>query len=207
MLQIAYSERLQAVPAWRPGGTQINHSAAEWQLAAETRNVVHNGGYRPRHADTAATIRDGSQGIWRLRSQPSNHPGDHPQRGPDVRTTGRRWTLAHRTSRLHGAIKRSRNVGGHGRIWHLAASTVARSRPASVTVCLRWLPVWLPASGDPAVIGLHTCGCADSSSSSRLLRVSRTRTIAALVRSSPRTRAGRERSAGRRPPFRGYPVP
>jgi hypothetical protein len=44
MLQIAYSERLQAVPAWRPGGTQINHSAAEWQLAAEIRNVVHDGG-------------------------------------------------------------------------------------------------------------------------------------------------------------------
>ena len=80
------------------------------------------------------------------------------------------------TVRLQGAIQRSRNVGGRGRTCHLAASTVAHGSPTSVTVCLRWLPVWLPAPGNPTVIGLHKYGCADRSPSTRLLQLSRTRT-------------------------------
>ena len=39
--------------------------------------------------------------------------------------------------------------------------------PASMTACLRWLPIWLPAVGDPAVIGLHISGFADRSLNSR----------------------------------------
>lgn len=78
-----------------------------------------------------------------LRPGKENHEGDHPQRGSDVRT-GRRWALAHRTSRLQGAIQRSRNVGGYGQMGHLAAATVDLRRLASVDDCGRWLPVWLP---------------------------------------------------------------
>jgi hypothetical protein len=57
------------------------------------------------------------------------------------------------TFRFSGAILQSRNVADRGPTCHLAASTVAHRRLASVTACLRWLPIWLPAIGDPAVIG------------------------------------------------------
>ncbi len=57
------------------------------------------------------------------------------------------------TIRLQGTVMRSRNVGGHGCTGHLAASTVACGRPVSLTVCPRWLPVWLPAPGGPTPPG------------------------------------------------------
>ncbi len=92
--------------------------------------------------------------------------------------------------RLQDAIRRSRNVGEHGHTCHLAALTVALGRPVSFTVCLRWLPFWLPAHGDPAVTGLHTCGCADRSSNSRLLRLSPPGPTRPSARSSPRPQRG-----------------
>jgi hypothetical protein len=67
-----------------------------------------------------------------------------------------------RTFRSRGAIQRSRIVVSRSLMCHLAASTVAHGRPASLISCLRWLPFWLPASGNPAVIGLHVSGLADS---------------------------------------------
>lgn len=74
------------------------------------------------------------------------------------------------TFRFSGAIQQSRNVADRSPTCHLAASTVAHGRPASVTACLRWLPIWLPAVGDPAVIGLHRSGFADRSLNSRTAR-------------------------------------
>jgi hypothetical protein len=65
------------------------------------------------------------------------------------------------TFRFSGAIQRSQNVADRGRTCYPAASTVAHGRPASVAACLRWLPFWLPASGHPAVVGLHISGLAD----------------------------------------------
>jgi len=66
-----------------------------------------------------------------------------------------------------GAIGPSWTVAGRRLISQLPAPIVAVGRPASVTACLRWLPIWLPAVGDPAVIGLHISGFADRSLNSR----------------------------------------
>jgi uncharacterized protein YfaT (DUF1175 family) len=41
---------------------------------------------------------------------------------------------------------------------HPPAMIVAGYRSLSLCVCLRWLPVWLPESGNPVVIGLHIYG-------------------------------------------------
>jgi len=71
------------------------------------------------------------------------------------------------TFRFSGAIWPSRTVAGRRLISHLPAPIVAGRRPASVTACLRWLPIWLPGVGDPAVIGLHISGFADRSLNSR----------------------------------------
>jgi len=45
---------------------------------------------------------------------------------------------------------------------HLAASIVAWGRLASLGVCLRWLPVWLPGPGSNAIVELPICSLADS---------------------------------------------
>ena len=66
-----------------------------------------------------------------------------------------------------GAIGPSWTVAGRRLISQLPAPIVAVGRPASMTTCLRWLPIWLPAVGDPAVIGLHISGFADRSLNSR----------------------------------------
>ena len=71
------------------------------------------------------------------------------------------------TCRLQGAIGPSWTVAGRRLISRLPAPIVAGRRPASVTACLRWLPIWLPAVGVPAVIGLHISGFADRSLKSR----------------------------------------
>jgi hypothetical protein len=72
-----------------------------------------------------------------------------------------------RTFRFSGAIGPSRPVAGRRLISQLPAPIVAVGRPASATASLRWLPIWLPAVGDPAVIGLHISGFADRSLNSR----------------------------------------
>ena len=51
------------------------------------------------------------------------------------------------TCRLQGAIRPSWTVAGRRLISRLPAPIVAGRRPASVTPCLRWLPIWLPAVG------------------------------------------------------------
>ena len=71
------------------------------------------------------------------------------------------------TFRFSSAIGRSWTVAGRRLISQLPAPIVAVGRPASVTACLRWLPIWLSAVGDPAVIGLHISGVADRSLNSR----------------------------------------
>ena len=71
------------------------------------------------------------------------------------------------TCRLQGEIQQSRNVADRGSMCRLAVSTVAHGRPASVTACLRWLPIWLPTVGDPAVITLRAYGFADRPLNSR----------------------------------------
>ena len=71
------------------------------------------------------------------------------------------------TCRLQGAIGPSWTVAGRCLISQLPAPIVAVGRPTSVTACLRWLPIWLPAVGDPAVIGLHISGFAERSLNSQ----------------------------------------
>jgi hypothetical protein len=48
------------------------------------------------------------------------------------------------TFRFSGASDPSPGVAGRGSICRLAASIVAWGRSVSLTVWLRWLPVWLP---------------------------------------------------------------
>jgi hypothetical protein len=146
-------------------------------------------GTTPARSSLARKRQGGRRGssISAVRTERTAHPG------PLGRVSARQGDLEPvsgfepLTVRLQGAIQRSRNIGEHGHTCHLAASTVAHGRPASVTICRRWLPVWLPAYGDPTVIGLHSCGCADRSSNSRLLRLSRAWTIAALSADFPRS--------------------
>jgi hypothetical protein len=64
------------------------------------------------------------------------------------------------TCRLQGAIGPSWIVAGRRLTSHLPAPIVARRRPMSVTACMRWLPLWLPASGVTAVSGLRISGFA-----------------------------------------------
>ena len=83
------------------------------------------------------------------------HPGPLGGVSADQRRCVVRDRIELSTFRFSGAIQRSRVVASRGLVCHLAASTVAHGRLASLTACLRWLPFWLPASGDPAVTGLH----------------------------------------------------
>jgi len=80
------------------------------------------------------------------------------------------------TFRFSDVTEPSLTVAGSRLTGHLPAPTVPGRRPASLGVCLRWLPVWLP---DPAsgyskrrVIGLHIYSLADSAIRKALLSVS-----------------------------------
>jgi hypothetical protein len=93
------------------------------------------------------------------------------------------------TCRLQGAIGPLRTVAGRRLVSHLPAPIVAGRWPTSVTARLRRLPLWLPASGVPAVSGLHMSGFADTSSNSRPSRSCHPCLANALPPTGPRLRA------------------
>lgn len=75
----------------------------------------------------------------------SAHP--NAQQASPGTTPGKCMDLPH--------FRRNWTVAGCRLISHLPVLIVARHRPASPSVCVRWLPAWLPGSSRRRAIGLH----------------------------------------------------